>query len=417
MLYQPLDGYNVAMKVLLSEVAEGLVLPGLLLIPQDQLFDDTTLLESNDIILSQPSSEADALCLGWKSALVNFFAQETPVILDDLEEELELELPAVTALQELQAWSHKITRAKRSGMEQAILRSGLGHELLRIAHPQVDLEKKTSYMSLSFQRYQYHWKESLLGCLVGFVDLVVPPAMGISKVTKQNTLIFLQLLSLHQMCPFRSNYASVFALSSKKCFLVEAVHWMLPTIATKISEASLTHLFCHSCGFTPKELEALGLDEELFLVLILSVELRLLCQTVSKDFHTRFQHEVHPSTGVCRLCYSEPEDSKCIRYWMVQFTPHTEIHGKVVIPYPTNDLDRLTPTLSLEKSADYVHLADLKLHKIARCPLVLAHCQHDVTLLTEAGSPKKVLAGVSFDTFSTQDLQKMQCNASAAKKI
>lgn len=36
-------------------------------------------MESDDIILSQPSSGAESLCLGWKSALVNFFAQGTPV--------------------------------------------------------------------------------------------------------------------------------------------------------------------------------------------------------------------------------------------------------------------------------------------------------------------------------------------------
>ncbi|KAG1799172.1 hypothetical protein EV424DRAFT_1546056 [Suillus variegatus] len=410
----PLQIMNYA-ELLFTGVAEGLVLPGLLLITRDQIFEDTTLMESDDIILSQPSSGAESLCLGWKSALVNFFAQGTP----------ELELPAVTALRELRAWSHKITRANSSGMEQAILASssGLGHELLRIAHPQVDLEKKTPYMSLSFQRYR--WKESLLGCLVGFVDLVVPPAIGISQVTKRNALEFLQLLSLHRMCPFRSNYASVFAFSSEKCFLVEAVRWMLPTMASKlspesgawISQASLSHLFRHICGFTPKELEALGLDEELLLVLILSAQLRLLRRKVSKDFHTRFRHEVHPSTGVCRLCYFEPEDSKCIRYWTVQSTPHTEIHGKVVTPYPTNDPDRLTPTLGLEKNADYVHLADLKLRKIASRPLVLARCQRDVTLLIEAGSPKKVLAGVSFNTFSAQDLQEMRCDASAAKEI
>lgn len=119
----------------------------------------------------------------------------------------------------------------------------------------------------------------------------------------------------------------------------------LITLVLQISQASLSHLFRHICGFTPKELEALGLDEELLLVLILSAQLRLLRRKVSKDFHTRFRHEVHPSTGVCRLCYFEPEDSKCIRYWTVQSTPHTEIHGKVVTPYPTNDPDRLTPTL------------------------------------------------------------------------
>lgn len=64
-----------------------------------------------------------------------------------------------------------------------------------------------------------------------------------------------------------------------------------------------------------------------------------------------------------------------------------------------------------------MHLADLKLRKIASRPLVLARCQRDVTLLIEAGSPKRVLAGVSFDTFSAQDLQEMRCDASAAKEI
>ncbi|KAG1895726.1 uncharacterized protein F5891DRAFT_1193906 [Suillus fuscotomentosus] len=167
-------------------------------------------------------------------------------------------------------------------------------------------------------------------------------------------------------------------------------------ISSKISQASLSHLFCHICGFTPKELEALGLDEKLLPVLILSAQLRLLHWKASKYFHTWFWNEVHPSTGS---------------------TPHTKIQGKVVTPYPTNDPDYLTPTLGLKKNADYVHLADLKLQTIASQPLVLAHCQCDVTLLIEAGSPKKVLAGVSFNTFSAQDLQEMQCDASGAKDI
>jgi hypothetical protein len=59
---------------------------------------------------------------------------------------------------------------------------------------------------------------------------------------------------------------------------------------------------------------------------------------------------------------------------------------------------------------------DLGLKKISRRVDVLARCGRDITLLVDAGSPNTVLAGVSFDTFSDEDLQKIRYEASPGKE-
>ncbi|KAG1853973.1 hypothetical protein F4604DRAFT_1932943 [Suillus subluteus] len=402
-----------AMNVLLQGVAEGLVLQGLLLTMRDQLFEDDTPLEpidAEDIISGGPCG-AEQCCLRWKSAFANFFAQGTQ----------ELEAPAITALREMRKWTHDLRATDRSEMELVILHSGLGHEILRIANPQVGLENRTPYLSLSFQRYR--WKESLLSCLLGWVNRVLPPRIETSKSTVANARELLQLLSQHHVCPFRSNYSSIFAFSSETYFLSEAVRWMLPTLVAKapsmtwIPKASLNHLFCLICGFSTIDLDALHLDEELLLVLKLSIKLRSLHQELSRGFHTKSHKNVDPVTQGCCVCYHKPEDSKCVRYWNIKPSCHSEIHGKVVTPYPANDPDRLPPTGKGEAvHTDYIPLMDLGLRKISRRTDVLAHCGQDVTLLVHSDSPKTVLAGVSFDAFSYEDLQKIHCDPSAGKE-
>ncbi|KAG1845816.1 hypothetical protein F4604DRAFT_1688588 [Suillus subluteus] len=402
-----------AMKVLLQGVAEGLVLRGLLLTTRDQLFEDDTPLETIDAeeLISDWSRGAEECCLRWKSALANFFGQGTQ----------ELEAPAITALREMRKWTHNPRADRKSAMESVILRSGLGLEILRIANPQVGLENKTPYLSLSFQRYR--WKESLLSCLLEWVDRVLPPRIETGRSTSANAQEFLQLLSRHRVCPFRSNYSSVFAFSSERCFLAEAVRWMLPTLAAKapsatwICKASLNQLFRLICGFSAANLDALHLDEELLLVLKSSAKLRGLRQELAKGFHEKFHKNVDPSTRGCRSCYHQAEDSKCVRYWAVEPSYRTEIHGKVVTPYPANDPDRLPPTgKGVAVHTDYIPLMDLGLRKISRRADVLARCGRDVTLLVDAGSLNTVLAGVSFDTFSYEDLQKIRYESSAGKE-
>jgi len=402
-----------AMNVLLRGVAEGLVLQGWLLTTRDQLFEEDTSLEPIDAqdIISDGSSSAELCCLRWKYAFTNFFAQGTQ----------ESEAPAITALREMRKWTCSLSATNRSGMESVILRSGLGHEILRIANPQVGLENRSPYLSLSFQRYR--WKESLLSCLLGWVDRVLAPRIETGRSTKANAQEFLQLLSRHHVCPFRSNYSSVFAFSSERCFLAESVRWMLPTLAAKapsmtwIHKASLNHLFRLICGFSAVDLDALHLDEELLLVLKLSIELRSLRQELSRGFHAKSHKNVDPGTRGCRACYHQPEESKCVRYWTVEPSFHSEVHGKVVTPYPANYSDRLPPTgKGGAVHTDYVPLADLGLRKISRRADVLARCGQDVTLLVDSNSPKTVLAGVSFDAFSDEDFQKICGDASTGKE-
>ncbi|KAG2362870.1 hypothetical protein BDR07DRAFT_1484229 [Suillus spraguei] len=385
-------------KFLLQGVAEGLVLPGLLLITRDQLFEDDTLLESIDAeeSISDWSHDAEECCLRWKSALADFFAQGIQ----------ELEAPAINALREMRKWTHNPAVTCKSGMESVILRSGLGHEILRIANPQ-----------------RYRWKESLLSCLLPWVDEALPPTVEMSQCAQVNAQEFLQLLSRHQACPFRSNYASVFAFSSERCFLAEAVRWMLPTLAAKapsmkwIHKISLSHLFRFICGFSANDLEALQLDEELLLILNLSAKLRKQRQEWSQGFHMKFRKNVDPSTRGCRACYNQPEESKCIRHWTVEPGHHSEIHGKVITPYPASDPDRLRCKGKGEAvDTDYVPIMDLGLRKISRRADVLARCGRDVTLLVDASSPTTVLAGVSFDTFSDEDFLKLRYEASARKE-
>ncbi|KAG1785191.1 uncharacterized protein HD556DRAFT_1450943 [Suillus plorans] len=401
------------MKALLQGVAGGSVLQGLLLTTRDQLFEDDSPLETVDAeeLNYDWTHGAEECCLRWKTALANFFDQGTQ----------ELEALAVTALREMRKWTQRPSTTRKSGMESVILCSGLGHEILWISNPRVGLENRTPYLSLSFQRYR--WKESLLSCLLPWVDRVLPPRIQTSQCSNANAREFLRLLSRNHACPFRSNYSSVFAFSSKRCFLAEAVRWMLPTLAAKapsvtwICKASLNHLFCLICGFSVADLDSLHLDEELHLVLKLSAELRSIRRELSERFHTKFHKSVDLVTRGCRACYHQPEDSKCVRYWTVEPSYHSEIHGKVVTPYPANDPDRLPPTgKGRVVYTDYVPLMGLGLKKISRHADVLAHCGRDVTLLVDASSPNTVLAGVSFDTFSHQDLQKIHHEASAEKE-
>lgn len=112
----------------------------------------------------------------------------------------------------------------------------------------MDLENKTPYLSLSFQ--QYRWKESLLSCLLQWVDRVLPPRIETGRCSNANAREFLQLLSQNHACPFRSNYSSVFAFSSERCFLAEAVRWMLPTLAAKVPSMSwVGALLCYASNF------------------------------------------------------------------------------------------------------------------------------------------------------------------------
>ncbi|KAG1860111.1 hypothetical protein F4604DRAFT_1684486 [Suillus subluteus] len=148
-----------------------------------------------------------------------------------------------------------------------------------------------------------------------------------------------------------------------------------------------------------------------------SAKLRGLCQELAKGFHGKFHKNVDPSTQGCRACYHQAEDSKCVRYWAVEPSYRTEIHGKVFTPYPANDPDQLPPTgKGVAVHTDYIPLMDLGLRKISRCADVLAHCGEDITLLVDASSPNTVLAGVSFDTFSYEDLQKICYEFSAGKE-
>ena len=245
-----------------------MILSTLQLTTRDQLFEDDTLLETIDV--KELSSDwfygAEEHCLRWKSALSNFFAQGTEVCRLQtkflkkanclkLKVSQELEAPAVNALREMRKWTHNTDDTCKSWMESVILvnttffcplachclwhssqSSGLGHEILRIANPVVSLENKTPYLSLSFQRYR--WKESLLSCLLKWVDRVLPPRTETSHCTNENAQEFLQLLSQHHACPFRSNYSSVFAFSSEKCFLAESTRWMLPTLVSKASSVT-----------------------------------------------------------------------------------------------------------------------------------------------------------------------------------
>jgi hypothetical protein len=112
----------------------------------------------------------------------------------------------------------------------------------------------------------------------------------------------------------------------------------------QICKTSLNHLFRLISGFSAADLDALDLDEELHLVLKLSAELRSLRRELSKSFHSKFHKNIDPITRDCRACYHQPEDSKCVRYWAVEPGYHSEIHGKVITPYPANDPDRLPPT-------------------------------------------------------------------------
>ncbi|KAG2045888.1 hypothetical protein BDR06DRAFT_1015217 [Suillus hirtellus] len=184
-----------------------------------------------------------------------------------------------------------------------------------------------------------------------------------------------------------------------------------------ICKASLSHLFRLICGLSSADLDSLHLDEELHLVLKLSAELRSMRRELSQRFHTKFHTNIDPVTRGCRACYNQPEDSKCVRYWTVEPSYHSDIHGKVVTPCPANDPDRL-PTTGKGRAAhtDYVPLVGLGLKKISRRPDVLARCGRDITLLVDASSPNTVLAGVSFDTFSHEDLQKIHYEASAGKE-
>ncbi|KAG1808887.1 uncharacterized protein BJ212DRAFT_1302788 [Suillus subaureus] len=265
--------------------------------------------------MSDWSHGAEKCCIRWKSALANFFGQGTQ----------ELEAPAITALQEMRKWTHNPHANCKSTMESVILHSGLGLEILWIANPQV--------------------------------DQVLPPRIETGWSTSANTQEFLQLLSQH-----------LFAFSSERCFLAEAVRWMLLTLAAKapsvtwIYKASLNQLFCLICGFSNANLDALYLDEELLLVLKSSAKLRGLHKELAKGFHEKFH-----KNGVA---------------------VHT----------------------------DYIPLMDLGLRKISRCADILACCGQDVTLLVDASSPNTVLVGVSFDTFSYEDLQKIHYESSAGKE-
>ncbi|KAG2335577.1 hypothetical protein BDR05DRAFT_353426 [Suillus weaverae] len=198
---------------------------------------------------------------------------------------------------------------------------------------------------------------------------------------------------------------------------------MLPTLVAKapsmtwIHKASLNHLFRLICGFSAVDLDVLHLDEELLLVLKLSIELRSLRQELSRGFHMKSRKNMDPATRGCRVCYHKPEDSKCVRYWNIEPRCHSEVHGKVVTPYPADDPDRLPPTgKGGAVHTDYIPLMDLGLRKISRRADVLAHCGQDVTLLVDSDSPKTVLAGVSFDAFSYKDLQAIHCDPSAGKE-
>lgn len=112
----------------------------------------------------------------------------------------------------------------------------------------------------------------------------------------------------------------------------------------QICKASLSHLFRLICGLSSTDLDSLHLDEELHLVLKLSAELRSMRRELSQRFHTKFHTNIDPVTRGCRACYNQPEDSKCVRYWTVEPGYHSDIHGKVVTPYPANDPDRLPTT-------------------------------------------------------------------------
>ncbi|KAG2057198.1 hypothetical protein BDR06DRAFT_969412 [Suillus hirtellus] len=125
----------------------------------------------------------------------------------------------------------------------------------------------------------------------------------------------------------------------------------------------------------------------------------------------------HMDTQGCHTCYDQPEDSKCVRYWTVEPGHHFEFHGKVITPYQANDPDRL-PSIgkSCASQTNYVPLMHLGLRKISCHADVLERCGRDMTLLVDISSPSTILAGVSFDTFSHVDLQKICCDASAAKE-
>ncbi|KAG1817623.1 uncharacterized protein BJ212DRAFT_1299153 [Suillus subaureus] len=182
----------------------------------------------------------------------------------------------------------------------------------------------------------------------------------------------------------------VFAFSSERCFLAEAVRWMLLTLAAKVPsvtwiyKASLNQLFCLICGFSNANLDALHLDEELLLVLKSSAKLRGLHKELAKGFHKKFHKNVDPSTQGCHTCYHQAKDSKlsCLILPMIliNFCPREG------------------------------------LRKISRHADVLACCGQDITLLVDASSPNTMLAGVSFDTLSYEDLQKIRYESSAGKE-
>ena len=65
---------------------------------------------------------------------------------------------------------------------------------------------------------------------------------------------------------------------------------------------------------------------------------------------------------------------------------------------------------------DYTPLTALELRKVSRRAEVLARCGRDVTLLVDASSPNIIFAGVSFDTFSDEDFEKIRYDASESKE-
>lgn len=70
-----------------------------------------------------------------------------------------------------------------------------------------------------------------------------------------------------------------------------------------------------------------------------------------------------------------------------------------------------------ETHINYVPLVDLKLRKISRYADMLVQYDWNMILLVDASSHNTVLEGVSFNTFSDENFQKICYDASVRKEL
>ena len=263
-------------------------------------------------------------------------------------------------------------------------KTGLAKLILEVSRPG---QSFATHLKDSFQKY--HWRESLLDCLLkmskGFVPKDLDHTLEARKTNvgsgtglNSGHLRLLYTLSSNQLIPLHSNPHSIFFLTSENNFISAYYDWISPSLkrigenwvsvitsdfgkpesaqALQFHPTLIKVAYQSLCRLRMEDLDHEILSEEVLAIFQLSLDLRKKRKAWKRDEHKNRNRNRDPESEVCRLCaHMEPSERCEQTIYVIKGNLEASLEGKVIFPDRGKGLEPRVGNYLFENPQQYMN--------------------------------------------------------------